>query len=614
MSTLNEAKERIKERADLASHIGKDTKLLPSSSGYKACCPLPGHSEKTPSFTINTRDNYFWCYGCQRGGDIFTYLELTKGLPFMEALKELAEQYHIELPKSGKGSLQAAQGREQSFDLMERSAKYFESVLQKGGTSGAKAAQKYLETRNYTLEAAKKFRLGWAPEIGNKLAENLRKLKSSKLGQDLGLLSRSRDTEDFFRGRLMIPIEDHRGRVVAFSGRAIGLGENEGPKYKNSPETIIFKKKEVLYGLSRALRGARELGWVTVVEGFFDAWAFERLEIPSVAVMGVALTEEHLEKLGRICKQLVLVMDTDRAGIESTKRSLPLLYKNGFEVKVFSDLGGKDPDEWLAQFSGSRDEVLRRLQKAPEGMEWWANHVINEARDKGMNPLQIVHRLEELWPAMQSPAHKRYWIKAISPNLGLSEAQLSAHFSQLVNDKAEVKHKESPESPPLEIEEEDTYMPNRTQEAPHYILQELVALLVNEGAAFSNLSDSKELDLVKKCFMGTELELPFARAMQGEGFASARFLEALKQATLDQYVARALAGQIIEQDRASRDQHKVLRELGLQFLSLQKNAQIKKLAIELKNSSDDEKTARILQEIQSARKEVEELKKFSFSL
>jgi len=613
VKTLAEVKEQIKERVDLAAVIGKDTKLFKSGSGYKACCPLPGHSEKTPSFNINTRDNYFYCYGCQRGGDIFTYLELTRGLPFIEALRELAEEFHIEMPKnSEKGDFRAPQARDTALDIMERAAKYFETNLHTGATPGALRAQKYLESRKYTLEMAKKFRLGFAPESGSRLSVKLNEQKLSKLGQELGLLSRSRVSDDFFHGRLMIPIEDHRGRVVAFSGRAIGLSENEGPKYKNSPETIIFKKKEILYGLSRAVKGARELGWLTVVEGFFDAWAFERMEIPSVAVMGVALTPEHLERLVKICNQLILVMDTDRAGIESTKRSLPLLYEFGFEVKVFSDLGGKDPDEWLAAFKGGREEVLRALQKAPEGMEWWAEQVVHESRDKGENPLQTVHRLEELWPAFQSPAHKRLWIKATAPLLGLSESQLSTHFSQVVvKNPADKKHEsaEAPMSRPNSLPD-----PGHIEVEPEsMILQEICALLINFGDAWEGIHAEKEARLLKETFAGTPLELAFARAHQSGKFLPKTLIEALKGVGLESYVARAsIASEPTVPN--TRDNRKLLVDLCLQLLTMRKKNVIRILANQLKAQSDDEKTARILQDIHTLRKEVESLKKFSFSL
>ncbi len=610
MKTLAEVKELIKERVDLAARIGKDTKLFKSGVGYKACCPLPGHTEKTPSFNINTRDNYFYCYGCQRGGDIFTYLDLTRGQPFMESLKELAEEFHIEIPKNAERGSSSSQPKDDALELMERTTKYFEASLHAGSTPGAAAAQKYLASRNYTLEDAKKFRLGWAPEDGRRLALKLKEQKLSKMGQELGLLARSRDTEDFFRGRLMIPIEDHRGRVVAFSGRALGLSDNEGPKYKNSPETHIFKKKEVLYGLSRAVKGTRELGWLTIVEGFFDAWAFERIEIPSVAVMGVALTTEHLSKLSKICKQLILVMDTDRAGVESTKRSLPLLYQHGFEVKVFADMGGKDPDEWLAQFKGSRDEVLRVLQRAPEGMEWWATQVIDESRDAGHNALQTVHRLEDLWFYLQSPAHKRFWVKAIGPRIGWSESQLEAHFSQLVAPTAQKSERRLP----VVLERDENSLPeDLSADNDEYVLQEIVSLIVNHGAAWTDVHEGKEGTLLKETLEGSSLELPFARAHHSGVFSSKIFLEALKSAGLDHYVARASMNEDSEEP-AGRDHRRLMRNLCLQIITVRKSLLIRHLAVELKTSGGDEATAQILQRIQTLRKEVEELKNFSFSV
>lgn len=243
-------------------------------------------------------------------------------------------------------------------------------------------------------------------------------------------------------------------------------------------------------------------------------------------------------------------------------------------------------------------------------MEWWATQVINESRDKGLNPLQTVHRLEELWPAMQSPAHRRYWIKAIAPLVGLSEAQLSAHFSKIPEEKTETK------GPLPEIEGEDIlpHTPSHP-ESNNFVLHEIISHLLRWGAGWSKIHEERDGSLLQQCFQGTELELPFARSTQGGEFKPKALVEALKTAGLELYVARALANEVNEEAQAAgRDTRKLLRDLCLQFLSQRKNALIKRLAIDLKNSSGDEKTAQILQEIQIARKEVEELKKFSFSL
>lgn len=208
-ASWNEVKEQVKDRVDLASIVARDTKLVKSSNGFKGCCPLPGHSEKTPSFHVNTRDNFFYCFGCQRGGDVFRYLEITQGKPFVEAVRELAEEFHIELPKSAVKEIdnKAKDRRDQAFEILERTCKFFEENLHQGTSAGAKDALEYLKKRGYSTELARRFRLGWAPETGTAIAKKLAEKKLSSLGEALGLLSRGRLRDDFFRARLMIPID-----------------------------------------------------------------------------------------------------------------------------------------------------------------------------------------------------------------------------------------------------------------------------------------------------------------------------------------------------------------------------------------------------------------------
>lgn len=611
-----EVKELIKERADLASRVARDTKLFKTARGFKACCPLPGHSEKTPSFTVNTTDNYYYCFGCQRGGDIFSYLEQTQGLSFFDALKELAEEYQIPLPQMGEKEFSGKSERDEALSVLERACKYFEENLHRGTTPLAEKARKYLESRGYNLDFAKELRLGWAPESGNRIAQKLRENKLSKLGEDVGLLVKGKSSDDFFKGRLMIPIEDHRGRVVAFSGRTLQSPLPSGvPKYKNSPESIVFKKKETLYGLHRAQKKAREVGWVSIVEGFFDAWAFERRGIPSVAVMGVALSPEHLARLENVCKQVVLVMDTDRAGIESTKRSLPLLYDKGFEVKVFSALAGKDPDEWLSTTGLKDSELERVLQKAPEGLEWWGLQIIQEGREKDLNPLQIVHRLEELWPLMTSPMHKRLWIQTMSLNLGLQEDQLAAHFKQV---GAQARPAESESAPPMETELKRTQLA-RENISPEFIIQaDLLALFFKNPQLFKDLKSMPEAKLLLDSFQGELLGEVLAHELAQESFDPGRLKQPLFEKGLGALLARALVSDDIEVSEGgalggTRDPKRSLVSLCIQFQSLKKHIQIKKLTLELKSSRDEQKTAHLLHTIHTLRVEVESLKKFSFS-
>jgi DNA primase catalytic core len=613
MKSLSDVKEQIKERADLAAKVGQDTKLFKTAQGYKACCPLPGHSEKTPSFNINSRDNYFYCYGCRRGGDIFTYLELTRGQPFMESLRDLAEEYHIDIQGAQFKSTEDSKGRDQSYELMDRVAKYFEETLHRGLSDGAKKAQEYILSRGYTLEELQKYRIGWAPESGTALAAKLKQAQMLSMAQELGLVTQRGG--DFFFGRLMIPIEDHRGRVVAFSGRALGLRENEGPKYKNSPETRIFKKKEVLYGLNLATRRARELEWVCVVEGFFDAWAFDRVGVPSVAVMGVALGVEHLERLAKLSREVVLVLDNDKAGLESTKRSLPLLYEKDFEVKVFSQLGSKDPDEWLASKANlSKEEILKILHRSAEGMDWWALQLIQEARAEGLNNLQIIHRLEALWGYLKSPAHKRYWIRNLAPHLSLSEEQLAKHFADLK--RIPPMERQAPSSTKDELAA--SYKPMGAEER---YWGELVGLLLQYGSQWKNMAQLAEGKLLEELFSSSPLEPLYKGSFGEDGFNVGHFLTELKKnPSFDSWVAKAHVS-VEESSEANTSSAlsakaplKSLRELAWHILKIRKENQLKKLSIELKNKQEAQDSAQILHvlgDIQKLRREMEDLKVFA---
>ncbi len=425
--TLSQAKDLVKDRIELADVIAKHTRLVKTGNGFKACCPLPGHQEKTPSFHIDRQKNLFYCYGCQRGGDLFTFLELVEGLNFMEALKEYSELLQIQLPTLSKGEMKNLQTQkstmDEGFEVLKRASTFYHRVLMDQKNAGAKSAWDYLvKKRGLTEEEIIELEIGFAPPGGTSLTAKLKDTPLSKVAQSLGIIRETRvGLRDFFQERIVIPIKDHRGKVRGFSGRVLDPAPPDQPKYKNSSDSDWFKKKELLYGLERAHKWIRESGFVCVVEGYFDQWAFDRHQIPSVAAMGIALTEEHLRTLGRFTKRIYLVMDIDRAGIESTKKSLPLLLREGWEVRVFSELQGKDPDEWLAQFSG---DVKRTLQQAPEASEWWVKQLLREARDANENRLQTLRRMKEIWTYAADSAHKSILADLISRGVGIGKDEV----------------------------------------------------------------------------------------------------------------------------------------------------------------------------------------------
>jgi DNA primase catalytic core len=438
---LQEIKDTIKDRVDLAAIIGRHTKLIKEGRGFKANCPLPGHKEKTPSFHINTQKNFFYCYGCSRGGDVFTFLQMVEGLPFMDALKELAAQLNIELPKMSHSQGELGKDgqpseRDTGFELIERAAKFFHRVLLDAPTPGSKEALAYLKKRGISEQEIEELRLGYAPEAGDAL---LRKISNEDmpLAIKVGLVQqfeRGRRV-DFFRSRMMIPITDVRSRTIGFSGRVLDpLAKTT--KYKNSSESEWFKKKTVVYGLDRASKFIRNDGYVCIVEGFFDQWAFHRCEIPAVAVMGTALTPEHLALIGRYTKQVILAMDADAAGVAATKKSLPVLMEAEWDVRVFAGFQGKDPDEWLADQKTQINDVKSKLQASSEGLEWLAKQTLREAQDLKLNRMQTFERLKDVWRLARKQAHKNLLADELAPLMGLSREEVKDSLEDLVRHSA----------------------------------------------------------------------------------------------------------------------------------------------------------------------------------
>lgn len=436
--SLSEVKELVKAQTDLVEVIGRYTKLIRNGARFKGCCPF--HKEKTPSFHVNPAEGLYYCFGCQAGGDVFTFLEKAEGLSFFEALKELAEKAHIELPRMGAAESPAAKAafkaaaadKDLGFEILDRAEAFFRKHLESASTPGAREAAEYLVKRGISNEERDELGLGWAPESGSELARRV-KGPDFTFSEKTGLVRQGqRGAYDFFRGRLMIPIRDAKGRVCAFSGRTLQPVSGENPKYKNSPETEWFKKKEVLYGLDRSGRLIRDHDFVCLVEGYFDQWAFHRHGVPAVAVMGTALGEDHLRTLSRYTKRVVLVLDADRAGIASTIKSIPLFARAGWSVSVFSGLEGKDPDEWLAaEASVDNDALLARLRRATEGLEWWCALILKEASAAGVPRLELFNRLREPWTFAATKAHRSLLADEIGRFMGLPPRTIYESLSEM---------------------------------------------------------------------------------------------------------------------------------------------------------------------------------------
>jgi DNA primase len=369
--------DEVRAAADIVKVVGDYVKLRKAGANYMGLCPF--HQEKTPSFAVHPAKQIFHCFGCGMGGDVFKFVMMIDNLTFPEALRRLAEKVGVTLSDTfGDAAYDAnARVRAALYKLHEAAAKFFAGQL--SGTAEGRLARAYLEDRGLTDEVVGRFRLGYAPADGQVLTRHLSgalhqmmqggapyQMAQGGTGSESELLERSglvvRDAErnrhyDRFRRRIIFPIANDSGRVVAFAGRALG---DEQPKYLNSPETPIYTKGRVLYHLDRAAQAIRKLDYAILVEGYMDCIAVASSGIENVvACCGTSLTEGQIRLLARYSRRVVVNYDPDSAGVAATERSLALLLEEGFEAKVLALPGGLDPDSFVRQQgAGAYRELL----------------------------------------------------------------------------------------------------------------------------------------------------------------------------------------------------------------------------------------------------------------
>lgn len=352
--------DELRARTTLSAVIAPHVKLTRAGREWKACCPF--HNEKTPSFTVNDEKHFYHCFGCGAHGDAIRFLTDNRGLPFMEAVKELASAAGMEVPAADPRSRERAERQATLHDVMADAQRWFAEQLD--GIEGAEA-RAYCGRRGIGAAAVQRFGIGFAPDRRGGLRKALEKHGDARL-IECGLLIQVEGKEpyDRFRGRLMIPIRDQRGRVIGFGGRILGQGE---PKYLNSPETVLFDKGSTLYHIDRAGPASRQAKRLIVVEGYMDVIGLDRAGIAeAVAPNGTALTERQLELLWRLAPSPILCFDGDAAGqkaaIRAATRALPMLGPE--RTLAFVALPeGQDPDDLVT--SGGR-KAVEALLREPE--------------------------------------------------------------------------------------------------------------------------------------------------------------------------------------------------------------------------------------------------------
>ncbi len=339
--------ERLRADSDIVSIISDYVPLKKRGRNYWGCCPF--HHEKTPSFSVTPEKGFFYCFGCQTGGNIFNFLMKIENIGFLDAVKLLARKLNIPLPEQEKTAQELAREKEvaKMYRLNELAREFFHSCLM--NTSYGIPARDYLSRRGVNEELIKKFKLGFAPLLWDKLsvAFTNRGIKPEELVNAGLAVARNSGNGiyDRFRGRVMFPICDARGRVVGFGGRIM---DNTQPKYLNSPETLVFNKRHILFGFDAAYEAIREAGRAIVVEGYMDAISAHAAGVKNVvASLGTAFTPEQAKQILRCAPEILFAYDSDAAGQNATLRALGIVQGLGAKVKVISIPGDKDPDEFI---------------------------------------------------------------------------------------------------------------------------------------------------------------------------------------------------------------------------------------------------------------------------
>src|SRR5471032_1146459 len=342
--------EEIRRRTDLVALVGRRVKLVRKGRVMWGCCPF--HGEKSPSFKVENERRAYKCFGCGVGGDAFKWLIETEGLSFPEAVEKLAAEVGVELPKWSPNDEAREQKKKSLYDIVELAAKFYEAQLFE---AGGREARDYLKGRGLDGAAAKQFRLGYSPSGNNALIAHL---TAQNITQDdiiaAGLARPGEDgrpMRDFFFNRVMFPISDGRGRIVAFGARA--LEADAKPKYINSGETSLFSKGSQLYNFATARAAAIKANTIIVAEGYMDVIALVRAGFAhAVAPLGTALTEDQLQLLWRTAAEPILAFDGDAAGLKAAHRAahlaLPHL-KAGYSLRFAFVPAGEDPDSFIAK-------------------------------------------------------------------------------------------------------------------------------------------------------------------------------------------------------------------------------------------------------------------------
>lgn len=426
--------EQIKQKLNIVDVLSSYVTLINAGNTYKARCPF--HNEKTPSFFISPERGTYYCFGCGAKGDIFSFVQQFEGLDFMGSLKMLAEKAGVELTFS-----QTKDNKSDLYQIMEEATAFYEKNLAK-----EPKVRDYLHARGLTDETIKDFRIGWAPDEWRVVHDHLKKYQVSDI-EKVGLIKKTeKGYYDRFRGRIMFPISDSSGRVIAFTGR-IFVDDKEQAKYLNSPDTVLYDKGTTIYALDKAKIDIKKKNYTILVEGQMDLIMSHQAGITNtVAVSGTALTEHMLTMLRRFSPNVLIAFDSDTAGKNAAYRAALMALGLGMDVKVADVPGEKDPADLILKDKNEWREVLKN---ATPIVEFELNQILKTTEKRKLSKA-ITDKVLPVIASIESEMQKSHFITLIKEKTGISEEAIWEDVRKIK--KKEIK---KPEAIPVPLPKED---------------------------------------------------------------------------------------------------------------------------------------------------------------
>ena len=431
---FDEFLDRLRSESDIVTVISDYVSLKKKGRNYWGCCPF--HQENTPSFSVNPEKGFFYCFGCQSGGNVFSFLMKLENIAFMDAVRLLAKKMNIPIPERQKTPEQIAREKDMArlVHASQLARDFFHSCLVR--TSYGKEGLMYLKKRGITDEMIETFQLGFAPNSWSKLTDAFRKRGiSEETLVEVGLAVKNEQKNsvyDRFRNRVMFPICDLRGRVCGFGGRVL---DDSQPKYLNSSESLIFNKRQILFGYDTAYQAIKESGQAIVMEGYMDVLAARKHGIHNtVASLGTAFTASHAKLLKKAASEIIFSYDSDRAGKNATDRALQIVRELGMSLRVLTIPDGKDPDEFLSKHGA--DAFRKLAADALTYLEYRFRQILEEVDYSDLQgKVNVVSRVVELLAGTDNAVETNVYIARTAEVLAIDESSVRSELYKYLNKK-----------------------------------------------------------------------------------------------------------------------------------------------------------------------------------